>query len=235
MRKGPGRAEAQRWPTSSFLSRRAWPRRGLPGKPLARHRRRADDRARDAPRAGGAAPARSWWRPIPSRCSPAARKGRRPRGDDARRSRFRLRPHLRGAADRRPAAPREIIVNLQGDLPTLAARHLSRGRRLADSGRRHRHAGRRDHARRRSAPTPTWSSWSARRSGRVGCARSISPARRRPRATDRSITTSASTPYRRAALARFVATGPSAARAARTARAAARARGRHAHRRHHRR
>ena len=94
-----------------------------------------------------------------------------------------------------PDGRARIVVNVQGDLPTLAP---GRSRGGADAARRSR--GRYRDAlppkskSRRSAPTPTWSRWSARRSPRDDCARSISPAPPRPRATGRSTITSGFTP-----------------------------------------
>ena len=85
-----------------------------------RYRGRADDRSRHAAGAGRAArPGRGRDRFGGDRG--LRREGRRSRRDDPRRSRLRFRPHLRGAATR-PTRERRagIIVNVQGDLPTLA-------------------------------------------------------------------------------------------------------------------
>ena len=50
-----------------------------------------------------------------------------------------------------------IVVNLQGDLPTIARRRHSRRHRAARrSGGRHRNACGRDRARRRNGAIPTW-------------------------------------------------------------------------------
>ena len=61
------------------------------------------------------------------------------------------------------------MVNLQGDLPTIARRYA---RLLAAAGRtrgRHRDARRRIHAEEEET-IPTWSRWSARRSAAAACA-----------------------------------------------------------------
>ena len=90
----------------------------LPGKPLAEIAGGADDRARDAQGADGASRRRRGGDRFGSRRRGGG-KGRRPGGDDPRRSRLRLRPHLRGVGGARSRAPLRRVVNVQGDLPTL--------------------------------------------------------------------------------------------------------------------
>ena len=166
----------------------------LPGKPLADIGGAADDRARDAPRRGGRGRA-GRGRDRFARDRRSRDGGRRPRRDDAQRPRVRLGPHFRGARawPIRTAAP-AIVVNVQGDFPTLAAAPTSR-RRSARSPTR-RSTSRRwrwRSPRTPSAPIRTSSRRSARRWRRAACARSISPARPRRPATGRSTITSAST------------------------------------------
>ena len=95
-----------------------------------------------------------------------------------------------------PAAHGEIVVNVQGDLPTVdPAERARRAGAARRPGRRHRHHRRRDRARRRSGPIPNVVKVVGTPVGAdAACARSISPAPPRPGATGRSITTSASTP-----------------------------------------
>ena len=86
------------------------------------------------------------------------REGRRPRGDDPRRPRLGLRPHLRGARERRPGGRAAAsCVNVQGDLPThRRRRHPRRARAARRSGGRHRHAGGRDRAAGGAHQSRTW-------------------------------------------------------------------------------
>ena len=117
----------------------------LPGKPLRRHRRPADDPARAGPRARGR------YRPG---------RGRLRRDGDRRR---RARRWRHRGADRPETCPsgtdrmhaalaaldpqgrHDVVVNLQGDLPTMPPALLARRLRPAGRpGRRHRHAGRAD-------------------------------------------------------------------------------------------
>ena len=146
--------------------------------------------------AGGRARRRSWSRPIREAIAAAVEKagGRAvmTRADHASGS-DRIFEALGSRRSR--AAASEIVVNVQGDLPTIAPADIARGARRRSPIPRS--ISRRSPPRspsRRSAPIRTWSRWSARRSRPAGCARSISPAPPRPRARGRSITTSGSTP-----------------------------------------
>ena len=123
----------------------AWPRRRLPGKPLADiagepmivHVMARAAGGRHRPGGGG-----DRFRGDRGR----RREGRRPRVMTAGRPCLRLRPHLRGA---RPSSIRSgacgIVVNVQGDLPTLDPADIARRARPAGRpGGRHRHARGRD-------------------------------------------------------------------------------------------
>ena len=127
------------------------------------------------------------------------RRGRRRRsGDDAGRPRLRLRPHLRGRDARRSrSGAHDIVVNLQGDLPTLEPQLVARLRSRRCRSRRVDIATlAAEITRRGGAHQPRTSSRSSARRcrRRAACARSISRAPPRPPATARSTTTSASTP-----------------------------------------
>ena len=108
----------------------------------------------------------------------------------------RVRPHLRGAASRRPAAARQHHRQRAGrSAHARALRHRRRDRAARRSGGRHRHAGGRDQrgAEERTDPnvvkvvgTPVSAATAARAL--------FHPRHARPRATARSIITSASTP-----------------------------------------
>ena len=154
-------------------------------------------------------------------------------GDDARRPRIRLRPHLRGAAAARSRTRKvDIVVNVQGDLPTIEPEIIRAALDpledaavdIATLGVEIVRDEREDQPERRQGRR-----LAALRA--AGCARSISPAPPRRRARGRSTTMSASMPI---AAPRSSASSSLAAVAARTAReagAAAGAGGRHAHRR----
>ena len=99
-----------------------------------------------------------------------------------------------------PAGRHDVVVNVQGDLPTIEREGGARpagaaGRRRRSISRRWR---RRDHARRRKRDDPNVVkavvAFTEVGLPAVGCARSISRARRRPPAKARSIITLASTP-----------------------------------------
>ena len=163
-------------------------------------------------------------------------KGRRPRGDDARRPRFGVRPHLRGARADRPGRPRAASWS--------TCRATCRRWRRATSRRRS-----------SRSPTPRSTSRRSRRKSPRPQERDnpnvvklvgspVAPSRLRALYFTRATAPSGEGPlyhhiglyaYRREALARFVDAPAVAARAARTARAAARAGRRHADRRHDRR
>ena len=180
-----------------------------------------------------AASARSWWPPIDETIAAAVEKagGRAVMTRADHPSGFR--PHLRGAWQAvDPEGHAKIIVNVQGDLPTLEPGRARR-RRSSRSPipRSISRPWRPRSSSRRSATIPTWSRWSAPRSRHAGCARSISPAPRRRPATGRSTITSASTPIAAPRWQRFVALPPSPLEQRETARAVARAGSRHADRR----
>ena len=125
-----------------------------------------------------------------------ARRLRRRGRADARRPPLRLRPHLRGARPRSiPTRRHDVVVNVQGDLPTISPAAIAAALAPLDDAAVDIGDARRRDRRRARAHRPE------RREGRrhagraaAGCARSISPAPPRPRATARSTTTSASTP-----------------------------------------
>ena len=200
------------------------------GQAARRHRRRADDRACLAPRHGGRASAGSWSPPTPRR-SWRRSQGRRRGRDDARRPPLRLRPHLRGGQPVDPEGD-DIIVNVQGDLPTIEPRDRPRGLApLADEGVDIATlAAVITRAEERANPNVGQGGRHAdRRPGRLRAlyfTRATAPCGEGPLYHHIGLYA-----YRRTALERFVVAAALAARAARAAGAAARARGRHAHRR----
>ena len=104
-----------------------------------------------------------------------------------------------------------MVVNLQGDLPTIPRAQLRAVLTpLADPAVRYRHAGRADRSE-EEANTASFvkAACAFDRGRRASRRRCISRASRSPGATGRAGTTSASTPIRRAALARYVALPPS--------------------------
>ena len=124
------------------------------------------------------------------------REGRRARGHDARRPSVRLRPHFRGAGSARSrAAASSIVVNVQGDLPTLDPADIRAALApledpavdIATLAAEIRDPHERDQSERREG---------ARLAGRARpLARALlHPRRPRPTATGRSTITSASTP-----------------------------------------
>ena len=134
-----------------------------------------------------------------------------------------------------PAGQAEIVVNVQGDLPTLdAGRHCGGARSARRSGGRYRDAGGRNHQARRAHQSQRGQG--GRHAGRaVAAARALFLPRHRARGRRAALS-----PYRALRLsprgARALRQAAAvAARAAREARAAARARSRHAHRRRDRR
>ncbi len=109
-----------------------------------------------------------------------------------------------------PQRRAEIVVNVQGDLPTLESAVDRCGARAARRPRRrYRDACGRDQSAPPSAPIPMWSRWWARRSRRRGCARSISPAPPRLAGDGPLYHHIGLYAYRRAALERFVGLPPS--------------------------
>ena len=184
----------------------------LPGKPLADIGGRADDRACLAPRR---------WRPAigPVVVATDSDGDRRRRSTKAGgRAVMTRADHASGSdrifealgAARSASGAHDIVVNVQGDLPTLDAADIAAALGAARRpGGRHRHARRRDHATRTSAPTRTWSRSSAS---------PVAPGRLRALYFTRATAPSGEGPlyhhiglyaYRRAALERFVALPPS--------------------------
>ena len=104
----------------------------------------------------------------------------------------------------------DVVVNVQGDLPTIETRRgARRGRPLERQRRRHRDAGDARSGAPRSATIPTSSRRWGPKSRPGGCARSISPARRAPWGEGPLFHHIGLYAYRREALARFVALPPS--------------------------
>ena len=89
----------------------------------------------------------------------------------------------------------EIVVNVQGDLPTIEPETIRAALApLDDAGGRYRHARRRDRARGGEDQPERRQDRRLAARRQTGCARSISPAPPRPGARGRSTITSASTP-----------------------------------------
>ncbi len=111
-------------------------------------------------------------------------------------------PALPSGSDRIFAALRQfdperrfdVIVNLQGDLPTIDPASVRASLAPLRTRRWTSPRSRRGFCAPRSGPTPMWSRRWARRLGRHACARFISPARPRPGAKATCSTISASTP-----------------------------------------